>query len=374
MKLNHAIDSYPDLLDSDHDAALERLVVDLATLYRGAAAPTVLRTTLDAALRDAGGAEAPLNSRTPRHRRFRLGAGALGTAVALALVLGGVAYAVVPLVSRLLTTEQGATSLPMRTIGQSQTAHGVTVTLERGYADANRVLVAYTIQVPSGFANSTSGIDGKIGLADAQGLTLPLIDGQGLNGDTQHVSAGLVTFDAESLRSGIATVSLRLTFLNVRAAAKTLNGAALTAGPFTFSFSLPVAPGRVVSIARTSVVKGVPVTLERVVITPSETRAYLRFAATAGISADDWNAQAHISGTGWDSRTLQPPSDPADLVTTGTFFVNARGEHVTTWSGDFVGHHGEWTLTVDWIWGADTSTPIRQDQVSGPWTFRFSLP
>jgi hypothetical protein len=111
----------------------------------------------------------------------------------------------------------------MRTIGQSQTAHGVTVTLERGYADANRVLVAYTIQVPSGFANSTSGIDGKIGLADAQGLTLPLIDGQGLNGDTQHVSAGLVTFDAESLRSGIATVSLRLTFLNVRAAAKTLN-------------------------------------------------------------------------------------------------------------------------------------------------------
>jgi hypothetical protein len=193
------------------------------------------------------------------------------------------------------------------------------------------------------------------------------------------VSSGLVTFDAESLAPGTADVTLRLTFPDVRAKAEKPAGSDLTAGAFAFTFSVPVAPGRVVTVSKTVVAKGVPVTLERVVITPSETRAYLRFPASAGIDDSGWIADAHVSGAAWDSRQIQLPNGFTGLMTTGGFFMNGSGEHVTTFSGDFRGHHGEWTFTVDSLSGVDsTSAPQgglpKQARIDGPWTFRFSLP
>jgi hypothetical protein len=264
----------------------------------------------------------------------------------------------------------------MHTIGQTQTANGVTVTLERAYADVNRVIVVYKIQVPAGFAHSTSGIDHKIQLIDTQGSTLPLIDASGLADEASHLSTGLVTFDAESLAPGTADLTGRLTFLDVRAKAAKPGESDLTAGAFTFTFSVPVASGREVTVSRTVVAKGVPVTLERVVITPSETRAYLRFQASAGIPDGGWSTYAHMSGAGWDSRQL-----PAfkGLITLGSSFMNGRGEHVQTFSGDFSGRHGEWTFTVDALFGSDTTVPNdqnglpKQARIEGPWTFKFSL-
>jgi hypothetical protein len=172
----------------------------------------------------------------------------------------------------------------------------------------NRIIVAYTIQVPAGFANSTSGIDGKIRLTDDQGVAFPVIEGQGVDGNTPHVSAGLVTFDAESLGSATTSVSLRLTLPDVRAKAEKAAGSDLVAGVFAFQFTVPVTPGRVIAVSKTVVANGVPVTLERVVVTRSETRAYVRFAASAGIDASEWNADAHISGAGWDSLVVPRPT------------------------------------------------------------------
>lgn len=275
-------------------------------------------------------------------RRFRLGPGAL-VAAALVLILGVMGSAVAPLIDRLLKTQSGVSALPMHDIGLAQTTSGVTVKVDRAYADANRVIVAYTIQVPRGFANSTSGIDGKTSLTDASELTLALIDAQGLAENSAQVSAGLLTFDAESLPPGTATDTFHLAFPDVRTKPVT-GGAELAAGAFSFKFDLPVAPAHEIIVAKTVVTHAVPVTLERVVITPSETRLYLVFPAGDGIKAADWNANAHTSGTGWDSRQIQLPTDRTVLMTTGACFINSRGEHVTTFSGDFQGHHGEWCL------------------------------
>jgi hypothetical protein len=190
--------------------------------------------------------------------------------------------------------------------------------------------------------------------------------------------AGLVTFDAESLPPGTTNVILRLTFPDVRAKAEKPSGSDLTVGALGFTFSVPVAPGRAITVSQTVVAGGVPVTLERVVITPSETRAYLRFPASGGIGDGGWNADARISGAGWDSRQL--PAGFSGLMTLGGSFMNGRGEHVTTFSGDFRGRHGEWTLTVAALSGLDHTAPTTQDglpkqaRVEGPWTFRFSLP
>jgi hypothetical protein len=269
----------------------------------------------------------------------------------------------------------------MHDIGLTLTTSGVTVKVDRAYADVNRVIVAYTIQVPRGFANSTSGIDGKTSLTDMSGLTLPLIDAEGVAGNSPQVSAGLLTFDAESLPPGTVTDTFHLAFPDVRTK-PVMGGAELAAGAFSFKFDLPVAPGREITVAKTVVANGVPVTLEHVVITPSEARLYLVFPARDGIKPADWNANAHISGTGWDSRQIQLPSDRTVLMTTGAYFINSHGEHVTTFSGNFQGHHGEWTVTVDSLWGVDSSAASlgthvsepKQAREAGPWTFKFVVP
>ena len=377
MNTSQVVDVYPDLLGAEADAGLQRLVVDLASIYQGTDAPAALRKSLDAALLVEFGERSHVVSTRFGLPRFQLRAGALIAAAAIVVMVSVVGYAVAPLVDQLLATDRGASSLAMQNIGQSQTSNGVTVKLDRAYADVNRILVAYTIQVPAGFSNSTSGIDGTISLTHAQGRSFPLIDGQGVDGNMPHVSAGLSTFDAESLAPGTADVALRLSFPDVLAKAVKPGGSALAAGAFVFNFTVPVAPGHVVVVNKTLVANGIPVTLDRVVVTPSESRAYVRFPASAGIGETDWNANAHISGTGWDSRQL--PAGFSGEMTVGSMFTNASGEHVTTFSGDFRSRRGQWVLTVDSLFALDTSAPSgsdrlpKQARVAGPWIFRFAL-
>jgi hypothetical protein len=297
-------------------------------------------------------------------------------AAAAVLVVGVVGYAVAPLIDQLLATERGVTTLPMQDIGQSETAHGATVKLDRGYADVNRVIIAYTVQVPAAYDNSTSGIDGKIVLTAAAGSALPFIEGHGVAGDAPHATAGLLSFDAESLARGTTHVDLRMTFPDVRAKAQQQGASDLSAGAFVFNFTLGVRPGQVIEVNKSVVANGIPVTLERVVVTQSETRAYLRFPATAGIAASDWYADVHFSGNGWDSRQL--PSGLSGEMTLGSMFINGSQEHVTTFSGDLRSHHGDWTVTVDALSGVESQSPTegavpKQARIVGPWTFRISV-
>ena len=378
MRANQATDVYPDLLSKEADAVTTSLITDLGDLYRGRSAPIGLRHSLDAALAEI--AHSPIHSVSPHARRSRFGirASALMVAAAAALVVGVVGYAVAPAIQQLLATERGVATLPMQAIAQSQTSNGVTVRLDRAYADVNQIIVAYTIQVPAGFNNSTSGIDGKIALTDGQGATFPIIEGQGVNGDTPHSSAGLVSFDAESLAAGTAHVDLRLNFPDVRAKSEQQGASDLTAGAFAFNFTLPVLPGRLVTVSKTVVANAVPVTVDRIVVTQSETRVYMRFPASAGIGASDWNANVHISGAGWDSRQL--PTGFSGEMTLGSMFTNSSGEHITTFSGDYRSRHGEWTVTVDALFAVDSTAPTtenglpKQARIAGPWTFTVSVP
>lgn len=375
MRANQAADA---LLSEEADAVTTRLIRDLGDLYRSSSAPVGLRHSLDTALAEI--AHSGIHSVSPHARRSRFGikASALMVVAAAGLVVGVVGYAVAPAIQQLLATERGVATLPMQAIAQSQTSNGVTVRLDRAYADANRIIVAYTIQVPAGFNNSTSGIDGKIALTDGQGAAFPIIEGQGANGDTPHSSAGLVSFDAESLAAGTTHVDLRLNFPDVRAKSEQQGASDLVAGAFAFNFTLPVQAGRLVTVSKTVVANAVPVTVDRIVVTQSETRVYMRFPASAGIGASDWNADVHISGAGWDSRQL--PAGFSGEITLGSMFMNSSGEHISTFSGDYRSRHGEWTVTVDSLFGVDTTTPSsgsdqpKQARVAGPWTFTVSVP
>lgn len=378
MRASPVIDDYSDILEPQDHPAATRIITDLVALYGVPGVPEGLRRSLAVGLKERTEPSIRVASQVKRRSRLEVRATALLVAAATALVIVVAGYAVAPVIDQLLATERGVSTLPMQDIGQSQNANGITVRLDRAYADVNRVIVAYTIQVPAGFNNSTSGIDGKIALADSQVGSLPMIEGQGLAGGSPHASAGLVTFDAESLALGTARVDLRLTFPDVRAKAQQQGASDLSGGAFAFNFTLPVEPGRAIGVNKTVIANGVPVTLDRVVVSPSETRVYIRFPASGGITAKDWYADVHIAGNGWDTNQLQ--SGFSGEMTLGSMFTNTSGEHIATFSGDLRSRHGRWTVIVDALGAVDTQAAAtdsglpKQTRVAGPWTFRISVP
>ena len=237
-------------------------------------------------------------------------------ALVLCLAFGAVAYAVAPVVGRLFQQEAGLQHIEQADLVQelnlSQTVDGVTVTLERAYADANRIVVGYTIKGPNGQRYDAR----RLTLTDAAGTVFSGTIGYGVTGQSDMLQVSLppgegayvVAFDAAPVQGTPEELDLRLEMEVVKFA---LPPAALEpsptpesppaeppmvvvleplptpeeeaiVGPFTFDFSVPFIPGRVAEVNQTVEVAGVPVRLERVVVTPSETRAYLRFDPPGG--------------------------------------------------------------------------------------------
>ena len=108
---------------------------------------------------------------------------------------------------------------------------------------------------------------------------------------------------------------------------------------------------------------GVALTLDRVVASPSETRIYLR--ASGSLEPTQPYLAAHITGNGYDSRTLVITS-PAQLIGLGATFRAPNGEEAVTFNNSFFGKHGRFTLTVESI-GSGA-------RIAGPWTFAFVVP
>jgi hypothetical protein len=150
-------------------------------------------------------------------------------------------------------------------------------------------------------------------------------------------------------------------------------------GPFSFSFTVPVEPGRVAELGQTVEASGVEVTLERVVVTPTGARVLLR---GAGPSA---------------SVTLSVDGESYELYQSGAVPLNWEAD--SSWDyiteAQLLDERGEWTLTVKelvaryepngssstlGIWSTPGSSELELDQASkqeriqGPWTFKFTVP
>ena len=134
-------------------------------------------------------------------------------------------------------------------------------------------------------------------------------------------------------------------------------------GPFTFDFSVPFIPGRVAEVNQTVEAAGVAVRLERVVVTPSETRAYLRFDPPGGAEM------------GWTAIvTLKAPGDESGQ----SGFYSVKDDppvHQYGFLAPLYDRYGEWTLTVTELVGTDlTQQPSEDIRLAGPWVFRFRVP
>ena len=315
-------------------------------------------------------------------------------ALALFLAFGAVAYAVPPVVGQLFRQESGLRYIEQANLVQelnlSQTVDGVTVTLERGYADANRVVIGFTIKGPNGQryearhltltaaagtvfpGTSHYGVTGrsdilKVSLPPGEGAYALAFDAAAVTGAPKELELRLVMEleefvlppDAPSLSPTLAVSPAEPPEPMVVELLPMPEGAIV--GPFTFDFSVPFIPGRTVEVQQTAEAAGVAVTLQRVVVTPSQTRATLCFDPPDG-GSKEW--------------LLITAGGGQDLSGGAVSQLSGTGEecHRVIYLCALAGRSGMWTLTVTELVGFDLAQPYEQTRLAGPWVFRFRVP
>jgi len=194
MKTEH-LQQYNDLLPANADEATAHVVRDLHTLYASASAPEHVHAAIARAVQQRKMEQA---QRPARQRGFfggwQLRTVAVVAALLLAMVAGGT-YALAPVLNRAFELDSeydpGLQYVLDNHLYQemdlSQTIDGYTIHVERVYADANRILVGYTL----------TGLEGQeffkfwpanitLTTADGQelrvsGLEEPVMDGNSLS-------------------------------------------------------------------------------------------------------------------------------------------------------------------------------------------------
>jgi hypothetical protein len=225
--------------------------------------------------------------RAPRHLSWQMSV-ALVLMLVVLIVGGGVGYALTrdAVVNDMLTAQEVTQQLmdqhQFTRIDQSKTINGYTFTLDQGYADSNRILVAAYITMPHGIKDPkyfndpfVTEEESTFVLKTQHNLMFPSL-GLSTALDSSNASAGQVgyvlAFDASVLQGNPSQVPL--TF-EIGAGSHCSYSPKACAHPLLFSFSLPFHAGHVVTMQQVVTENGKTYILQKVVIAPSETRFYV---------------------------------------------------------------------------------------------------
>lgn len=385
------------------DAGLERVITDLDRLgqtCRAAQIPAQYDRRITQALgeraarvrnqRPTRGLHMPLRG----HRPIAV----IAAAVLSILVVMGAASAAVPVLTRVFSLG-GAGTVIQQNLGTqlnlSKTLAGYTMTIKRVYADPNQVLIAYSITPPATRLRRWNFSTGNLTLVDSQGTDLPerslVADGGG--GEPQTTLQG---FDAAAITGNPREIHLHLTVPWIEAMEQLhapsgagqssgqefpgaptsgTHGSTVTThavgernpwmqivrtyGPISFDVTVPFERGRTVDLHQQVLAGGVKATLQRVVFSSTETRAYVN-----GLQP---NTAAALSTVGWDSGAAGSTEGRSGTVTVFSFLASP------------VDKHGEWTLAVKpmpplRLPPGVTPPPGSAPAKGGPWTFHFHVP
>lgn len=339
-------DRYPDLLGAHPAPNIVGLVGDLDQALTEPI-PWDKRQAIAATLhRQAQGhkGQAVLTRHSPRPRRLpplsrptTIFAAAL---LGLTVMAGG-AYALAPLVDRAFMGPDGQRlDGQARSVHISQSACGVTMTVEKLYADAARVAIGYTSS-----GATPAGAMPDVSLTDDHGTALPAIGGGG-TGDIDGAHGDYRSFDASAVAGSAPVLRLRLTAAWPEGANPGSGDAPTSCRqPLVFSLQAPVTPGRTVAVRQAVTAGGRTLTLERIVITPTFTTLYL--------------------------RGEERPATAEMLIDGRTFHEHGGAYGAAASRHDFeplLDRHGGWTIVVRPI------TTVPDPLTGGPWTFHVTVP
>ena len=279
----HVANLYADLVEPS-DVPGQQLVADLHAFFH-LAVPARLRVAPVLSPRPAGAARW-------RWPRFAL----VGAVAIFALV--GATYIALPLLQLLWSEDRGLQHVTQaglaRDLNLRQTIDGVTVHVQKGYADANRVAIGYSVELPP----TTAGDDGpqfsSAILTDEDGRTYPSL-GFSTTGDSP-LGAEVHTFEPLGVTAG-RDIAFTLTIPEVVRAPKEGGFVRTFRGPWVFNFTLPMAAARVVERTLTFTRPDVELTITRIVVAPSATRFEYR-VHLEGFRDRDGASLMMLSGSG----------------------------------------------------------------------------
>lgn len=286
----------------------------------------------------------------------------------LALLVVLTAATVGGVILHLAQAEPGTQSLAQQglftAVSQSKTIDGFTLTIETAYADANRAILGIMIKQPdlSSYGYGGQWNIGQIKLTTLDGTDLPptgLVMDSAASGGSP--TGSLMSFDSENILGNPHSLQLRaaINYMCYQFNDSECSPKALAISKqlnWTFHFSVPFHSGRIAQIHQTATADGKALTLERVVVTPSETRAYisgLRYedlvyshsVLTVGEKTYDASAAEAVGGVS---------DDGAGLTTTRLYIDFAY---------PLFAKHGTWNLSIKAF-----------PKESGSWTFQFRVP
>lgn len=390
---------YPDLLGSRVDARTRRFVTDLDRVCIATPPPPQLRVALDQALqtriaaRKSWATMGSTGAVLPRRRRPAL------LALAALLILGGAAavHASLSVVEQAYHDTTPGLQQVMQRYGNAillqRSVCGYTLKLWQAYADANRIIVGYSITGPAHRAFVAMGADWP-NLDDSQWHHLAHVDlgmSKAMYGSMEGYYAG---FDAAPRAGRARTLALRLTLPSVTMYEK-VDGTEPRSAPCesyaAFGTGTIYGPLRVVTVSKhmtigfhvpvnrdrreaapQQVIRAGPTTLilDHVVVTHSAARIYLRRATPGPILEA---ADLTLSGAGKTLGGVEPLfwwtwNTPKVVPASHLYGFDLAHPLLP-----FASYHGAWTLTVS-SYMQNKGMPPERQLPGGPWIFHFHLP
>gem|GEM_PF-6945691 len=255
--------------------------------------------------------------------------------------------------STIVSNPSTETSTP---INLSKTLNQVTITVKQVSADANQIAISVNTLGPGCF----SYLPFNVTLKDVQGRNFSEMPG------AFGAGGGDLLFDASDISDKLTELKLHLTIASIQKQ-KPEGGVELIPGPFSFDFNVPFNANqvRIAHLSHTDMAGSVSVILDKVVVSPSQTRFYLKGNLTTQIDYELTIGTTLISN---DTRSENQAGNRSIVS-------SPQGLTIISLDVPLFDKQGEWSLVIrphktsSYINGGTPPTTI----AGGPWVFRFEV-
>ena len=281
-------------------------------------------------------------------RRWRTLRVALVLAAAL-LVLAGAGAVAMRLLDLVATATPGTAVAWDQgvEINQRQVHDGYAVTLARGYADINQVVLGVSVERAGDSQRLDRGFVTE--LRDPAGVVLGPAGGVGFGANDAKGLAEMLTFGPATSNDGEYTLRLGMAGEGEQQDMA-----------WTFKFALPAPAGAVVHVAQTQTTSEASITVDDVRLSPTMISAEIHLEPT------------DREASGWSAIGSFKHGDQTIAIDWG---VNRGPSDLDQTAGTYSGTGdpaGEWTLVITELVGQrPDGTQVR---LEGPWEFAFSAP
>lgn len=223
------------------------------------------------------------------------------------LAFSAVAYGIAPALIRLFETEPGTGYIFQKGLGKelklTQMSGTTKVTLEHAYADANRVVLAFSVE--GGPRKNIDVITQE--LRDEQGnIYRPM---RAFGDGEQQTRFTVMQFEtASGLKGKPAELKLHAEiiphyFNQIGENGPNVKLESVELAPVEFDFSVPYVTGTELAINQTVTDKGVAITLEKVIISPSGTRLFFSSSRpdVGNVKMSGWTPIVVLNASGQDA-------------------------------------------------------------------------